>query len=116
MVSEDAPGGLKLVTYKSERQYIEHPAGGEYVHGARSVKLSDGRIATIRVGNGKDSEMAQRWLGPNDKGRAAQVKMVRHLAAIVTTIDGQVFEAEYYASMALPDWSKVNAEVVDINF
>jgi hypothetical protein len=73
--------------------------------GEKTITLSDGRVAVIRPGKGKDLLNAARASGGD------QFKVMFAIVAALTTINGNALPMEDYLEMDLPDVMALQAEV-----
>jgi hypothetical protein len=75
-----------------------------------TVTLSDGRIAEIRQGKGKDAMAAQKIAGTEVE------QFFSALMAQLVTIDGKRMPMEDFGELPLQDFLKIQGEIAGANF
>jgi hypothetical protein len=114
----DAGEGKQKFVFPSGREYVEETFDKSTSSGRvlklkrRTFTLTDGSTAVVRQGQGKDIRNATRIVtDTNDKS----LFMVA-IMALVTLVDGTGLTYEDLDDMNGKDYSKIQAEVSDLNF
>ena len=76
----------------------------------KQLTLSDGRIATVRKGTGRDALEAQKQMGTDSS------KMVAILTCLCTKIDGQSVVFEDLLDLDVADFLQLQGACAELNF